>query len=199
MLQWARANGCDWDATTCLSVADEGSAMREWIQAQLRSTRAQVRGARNRTPPPRTDVRLTVAELSPGDVANAVEAAAETFDLAEADVKVKRAAYVTCADGFRQYEECGAMLCKAQIDDVMSAESAYRQAYRDYKPRVDPQHKDSAYLVRETGFCPDSPYDQAGKLYASQAVQCHPHGGQFDLARLPARTMHPHGGASYVW
>ena len=34
------------------------------------------------------------------------------------------------------------------------------------------------------------------KVYASRAVQCHPHGGQSDFAWLPART--PHGGASYV-
>ena len=33
--------------------------------------------------------------------------------------------------------------------------------------------------------------------YASRAVQLHPHGGQPDFVRLPART--PHGGASYVW
>ena len=33
---------------------------------------------------------------------------------------------------------------------------------------------------------------------ASRAVQFYPHGGQFDSARLPARTMHPHGGASNV-
>ena len=27
-------------------------------------------------------------------------------------------------------------------------------------------------------------------MYALQAVQCHPNGGQFDIAWLPARTLH---------
>ena len=31
-------------------------------------------------------------------------------------------------------------------------------------------------------------------VYASRAVQFHPHGGQFDFVWLPARAMHPHGG-----
>ena len=35
--------------------------------------------------------------------------------------------------------------------------------------------------------------------YASRAVQCHPHGGQFDFVWLSARTMHPHVGPQYVW
>ena len=30
-------------------------------------------------------------------------------------------------------------------------------------------------------------------VYASRAVQFHPDGGQFDFARSPARTTHPHG------
>ena len=34
-------------------------------------------------------------------------------------------------------------------------------------------------------------------MYASRAVQFHPHGGQSDFVWPPART--PHGGASYVW
>ena len=34
-------------------------------------------------------------------------------------------------------------------------------------------------------------------LYASRAVQFHPHGGQSDFAWLPART--PHVGPQYVW
>ena len=36
-------------------------------------------------------------------------------------------------------------------------------------------------------------------LYAPWAVQCHPHGSQLDFAWPSARTMHPHGDASYVW
>ena len=36
-------------------------------------------------------------------------------------------------------------------------------------------------------------------VYASRAVQFHPDGGQFGFVWLSARTMHPHGGASYVW
>ena len=35
--------------------------------------------------------------------------------------------------------------------------------------------------------------------YAPSALQFHPNGGQFDFVWLSARTMHPHGGASYVW
>jgi hypothetical protein len=35
VLQWARANGCDWDGFECLEVAPVGSETREWIQAQL--------------------------------------------------------------------------------------------------------------------------------------------------------------------
>jgi hypothetical protein len=34
VLQWARANGCDWNQEICLEVAPAGSEMREWIQAQ---------------------------------------------------------------------------------------------------------------------------------------------------------------------
>ena len=41
--------------------------------------------------------------------------------------------------------------------------------------------------------------DFEGGVYASQAVQCHPHGGQFDFVWLSARTMHPHGGPQHVW
>ena len=35
--------------------------------------------------------------------------------------------------------------------------------------------------------------------YASRAVQFHPNGGQYDFVWPSARTMHPHGGATYVW
>ena len=45
-------------------------------------------------------------------------------------------------------------------------------------------------------FMVSSFFSNAAVAYASQAVQCHPDGGQFDFVRLPART--PHGGASYV-
>jgi len=34
VLQWARANGCDWYRAECLEEAPAGSEMREWIQAQ---------------------------------------------------------------------------------------------------------------------------------------------------------------------
>jgi hypothetical protein len=34
VLQWLRANGCDWHRGACLRAA-AGSEMREWIQAQL--------------------------------------------------------------------------------------------------------------------------------------------------------------------
>ena len=34
VLQWARANGCACDRTDCLEEAPEGSATREWIEAQ---------------------------------------------------------------------------------------------------------------------------------------------------------------------
>jgi hypothetical protein len=34
VLQWARANGCPWDRPTCLEAAPAGSEAREWIQAQ---------------------------------------------------------------------------------------------------------------------------------------------------------------------
>jgi hypothetical protein len=34
MLQWLRANGCDWDQDRCLEVAPEESETRQWIQAQ---------------------------------------------------------------------------------------------------------------------------------------------------------------------
>jgi hypothetical protein len=34
VLQWARANGCDWDRVECLDEAPVGSETREWIQAQ---------------------------------------------------------------------------------------------------------------------------------------------------------------------
>jgi hypothetical protein len=33
MLQWARANGCDWDLDECLEVAPENE-MFDWIEAQ---------------------------------------------------------------------------------------------------------------------------------------------------------------------
>jgi hypothetical protein len=35
VLQWAHANGCDWDRQVCLQVAPAGSETREWILAQL--------------------------------------------------------------------------------------------------------------------------------------------------------------------
>ena len=38
----------------------------------------------------------------------------------------------------------------------------------------------------------------SSKASSTWAVQFHPHGGQFDFARLSARTMHPHGGARVV-
>jgi hypothetical protein len=34
VLQWARANGCDWNRANCLEYAPEESETREWIQAQ---------------------------------------------------------------------------------------------------------------------------------------------------------------------
>ena len=34
VLQWARANDCPWHRSGCLGVAPEGSETREWIQAQ---------------------------------------------------------------------------------------------------------------------------------------------------------------------
>ena len=34
VLQWARANGCDWDRDYCLMVAPVGGETCEWIQAQ---------------------------------------------------------------------------------------------------------------------------------------------------------------------
>jgi hypothetical protein len=34
VLQWARANGCEWYRDYCLNVAPVGSKTREWIQAQ---------------------------------------------------------------------------------------------------------------------------------------------------------------------
>jgi hypothetical protein len=34
VLQWARANGCDWDVDECLEVAPPESEMFEWIEAQ---------------------------------------------------------------------------------------------------------------------------------------------------------------------
>ena len=35
LLQWARANGCEWDRDDCLEEAPAGSKTREWVQAQL--------------------------------------------------------------------------------------------------------------------------------------------------------------------
>ena len=42
VLQWARANGCDWDRAECLGDAPAGSETREWIQAQPDMTKAAV-------------------------------------------------------------------------------------------------------------------------------------------------------------
>ena len=38
-----------------------------------------------------------------------------------------------------------------------------------------------------------------GMLYASRAVQFHPHGGQFDFVWRSARTMQPHVGPRHAW
>ena len=34
VLQWARVNGCAWDRADCLKWAADGSGTREWIEAQ---------------------------------------------------------------------------------------------------------------------------------------------------------------------
>ena len=34
VLQWARTNGCDWNWANCLQWARAGSETREWIEAQ---------------------------------------------------------------------------------------------------------------------------------------------------------------------
>ena len=34
VLQWARASGCEWDRADCLRWASNGRGTREWIEAQ---------------------------------------------------------------------------------------------------------------------------------------------------------------------
>ena len=41
LLQWSRANGCPWGQVNCLEVAPEGSETREWILAQPLTLEAQ--------------------------------------------------------------------------------------------------------------------------------------------------------------
>ena len=41
VLQWARANGCPWDESTCAAAAEQGhGAMMEWILAQQKGGQA---------------------------------------------------------------------------------------------------------------------------------------------------------------
>ena len=53
-----------------------------------------------------------------------------------------------------------------------------------------------ALLFAQVGAQFWAAYVPCSTQYASRAVQFHPHGGQSDCVRLPART--PHGGASYI-
>ena len=61
-------------------------------------------------------------------------------------------------------------------------------------------HTGKIFHTEEGGVANTDPsLNGPGMPYASRPVQLHPDGGQFDSVWLPARTMHPRGGASYVW
>ena len=61
-----------------------------------------------------------------------------------------------------------------------------------YGGLMDQDHVMKRADVHEAVFHIDT---QAANVYASRAVQFHPHGGQFDFVWISART--PHG--AYVW
>jgi len=63
----------------------------------------------------------------------------------------------------------------------------YEDTLIDVKRYAEAVHIPYHYVLLDSWWC------------ASRAVQFHPHGGQLDFVRLPARTMHPHVGPQYVW